>query len=494
MDDDEIEQDNDNDNNNHNHNHDNDDDHTSSSRRRKKSKDSRTTVILQREDVMVQQISTNTGASVWNVTLGTLQALEFGEGNGSEVQPRTSRGQASGDQLRQPVEQGLLPTGDEPIIENENEKENIHFDKHDTASPTKLPNVLFSEDGTSITAVDPSGNSNSNDRTKSSGVMWSREFPNIVASVFGLNGKSWEPLTVLDEHGAGATVSTINNGDTPLLPQPDELYNNFDQNMFSKDPMDLAAESSELALFHQQPNNIYDREFMPAYRTDHLNHGRDWLFQNAIRQHRRRQQAPPLLPSFSSEKSMFLIADSEDTGLDDFARSNLEHFTPNYLQIAPPEGYNEAKLQPIQPLFCLSPNSNMCVSIDTQGLHLRWPILLLAALGVAAVAIVGYRRFYEQTPKKNHKGRGEAIEELFRIDSGILAHQLKPNQSRIIQRMRQPHGLQCGQPQLCQHWHRQITQYAWKYGANQPDVYGSDDHKSFQTRTYNSDYESQHDE
>ena len=404
MDDDEIEQDKDNDNDNdnhshsynhnHNHNHNNEDDHTSSSRRRKKSKDSRTTVILQREDVMVQQISTDTGASVWNITLGTLQALDFGEGNGNEVQPRSSRGQTSGDQLRQPVEQGLLPTGDEAI--NENDKENIHFDKDDTVSSTKLPNVLFNEDGTRVTAVDPSYNNNSNDRTKSSGVMWSREFPNIVASVFGLNGKSWEPLTVLDEHGAGATVSTINNGDMPLLPQPDDLYNMFDQNTFSKDPKDLGTESSELALFHQQPNTIYNREFIPAYRTDHLNHGRDWLFQNAIRQHRRRQQAPPLLPYFSSEKSMFLISDSEDSGLDDFARSNLEHFMPNYLQIAPPEGYNQVK----DPLFCLSPNSNMCVSIDTQGLHLRWPILLLAALGVAAVAIVGYRRFYEQKQKK----------------------------------------------------------------------------------------------
>ena len=38
-----------------------------------------TTVLLQREDVLVQQLSTDSGKSVWNVTLGTLQALEFGD-------------------------------------------------------------------------------------------------------------------------------------------------------------------------------------------------------------------------------------------------------------------------------------------------------------------------------------------------------------------------------------------------------------------------------
>mmetsp|Transcript_15936 Transcript_15936/g.36764 ORF Transcript_15936/g.36764 Transcript_15936/m.36764 type:complete len:1474 (+) Transcript_15936:148-4569(+) len=344
---------------------------TTYSRNRKKGKDSRTTVLLQREDIVVQQVSTDTGASVWNVTLGTLQALEFGDADGSGVRSRSSRGEASDDQLPQPVAQGLLPSGDETIHRNDKDKIPLDDDNDDLVANIKLPHVVFSEDGTSLTAVDPSQNSKRNDRAQSSSrVLWSREFPNIVASVFGLNGKSWEPLTVLDENGAGATRSTMSNTDTPLLPQPGDLY--------EYDPADLETDSTELIVIDS--NKIDDGEFLPAYQTDRLNHGRDSLFRNAIHQHRRRQQAPPLFP---------LI----DEGID--------HFTPNHLQIASSEGYTKAKIQPIQPLFCLSSSSNLCVSIDTQGLHLRWPILFLAALCVAVGAIVAYRRLYEQKKINN---------------------------------------------------------------------------------------------
>ena len=112
-----------------------------------------TTVLLQREDVLVQQLSTNSGQSVWNVTLGTLQALEFGD---------------AGDFLPGTV---LL---------------------QDYASA--LPSLRFGSDGTSVSAV-----ASSQDK-----LLWTQNFGTVVASVFGLHGKSWKPLTVLeDDHKEG---------------------------------------------------------------------------------------------------------------------------------------------------------------------------------------------------------------------------------------------------------------------------------------------------
>jgi serine/threonine protein kinase len=366
---------------------------------RKKGKRSSTTVLLQREDVLVQQISTDTGASVWNVTLGTLQALAFGDADDHAMGPRSSRGQSSGNQLPYLAEQGLLPTGDETTDDNQNDKEKIHLDEEgddDLLSTTKLPNVVFSEDGTSITAIDSSYNSNNNNGgTKSNGVMWSREFPTIVASVFGLNGKSWEPLTVLDEPEDEAATSTMIDGEMPLLPHPNDVYNNDPS--FSN-ALIQESDSSALTLVFQRPHNVNDQESMQFFRTDQLNHGRDWLFQNAIRQHRRRQQAPQLFPYFSSSKKTHLFPNGIEFDHDD--DNGLKHFTPDYLQIAPPVEYNGIEQQPPRPLFCLSSDSRTCVSIDTHGLFLRWPILLLATLCVATGAIVGYRRFYEQKQKK----------------------------------------------------------------------------------------------
>jgi serine/threonine protein kinase len=347
--------------------------------KRKKESQTKTTVLLQREDVIVQQISTDTGASVWNVTLGTLQALEFGGDNGGGRQGgSTSQGRGSMDdeynnQLpSSPTnnnERGLLPTGEE--TENNGNNNEHNNDNNNNLLSTKLPNVIFSEDGTSLTAVHPSSGNNK--------VMWSREFPTIVASVFGLNGKSWEPLTVLDEHETA-----------PLLPETD-----IDNN-------DL---SLELALINQSNNNDDDREFINSFHTDLLiNHGgrgdRDRLFQNAIRQHRRRQQSPPLLPSFSSSKSTMLIGGNDNDYYDDglYYLSPYHHRNNYQLQLPSPTDYD----QDARRFFCLFPNS-LCLSMGTQGLFLRWPLLLLAAICVATIAIVAYRRFYEQEIKKNEK-------------------------------------------------------------------------------------------
>ncbi|KAL3940186.1 MAG: hypothetical protein SGBAC_005232, partial [Bacillariaceae sp.] len=53
-------------------------------KRQEQPQQSKFTVLLQREDIMVQQISTDSGLSVWNVTLGSFQGLEFGSGSRSK--------------------------------------------------------------------------------------------------------------------------------------------------------------------------------------------------------------------------------------------------------------------------------------------------------------------------------------------------------------------------------------------------------------------------
>jgi hypothetical protein len=52
-----------------------------------------------------------------------------------------------------------------------------------------LPRVLFEPDGTGLTAVHP---------TKDI-ALWNLQMFTIMASVFGLDGKSWKPLTVLED-------------------------------------------------------------------------------------------------------------------------------------------------------------------------------------------------------------------------------------------------------------------------------------------------------
>ena len=143
---------------------------------------SSSTVLLQREDVLVQQLSTDSGQAVWNVTLGTFQALDFGD-----QQRRGGRNSVVD-------EDHYLPDGST----TDNNGRNILMDAYETdhSSPlppqqttASLPHVLFGPDGTMLSAIHPTEDF----------PMWNLQFPTVMASVFGLNDKSWKPLTVLDD-------------------------------------------------------------------------------------------------------------------------------------------------------------------------------------------------------------------------------------------------------------------------------------------------------
>ena len=276
------------------------------------------TVLLQRDDVLVQQVSMDTGASVWHVTLGTLQALAFGDATGSHSRPASR----SGDRFPSMKEQGLLPMGEEFFDETTNE--NIRLED-DSMSSLKLPKVIFSEDGISLAVIDPSYDSENGIDGLEPYLVWRREFPTIVASVFGLNGRSWEALTVLNSY-----LDELDR-ELPLLSQPEDYQMN--------DPSD--QDSSTALTVAKQPNgpNFFQNDF---YRRIH--------------KHRTTQQTLLALP-------------------------------------APPESSTPAR-------FCFWSDPRSCISIDTQGLFLRWPALLLAAVCVATVAIVIYQRFYVQKQKK----------------------------------------------------------------------------------------------
>ena len=355
---------------------------SSSPRRRKRApRKKRTTVLLQREDVIVQQISTDTGASVWNVTLGTLTALEFGTSAGHR--DSTSNGRTpmnDGNQLPSPEdERGLLPA------EESDSDSNSSNNKGDFILSTKLPNVIFSGDGTSLTAVQSISTNDSNGNNRVGGpasrVMWSREFPTIVASVFGLNGKTWEPLTVLDETHETSTDTNTQS----LLPEPD---------------IDNDDVSSQVALIDQSED--YEEEYIRNFRTYLLNDRgtgsghRHRLFRNAFQQ-LHRKETTQLLPFYSSSYSP--------------VTDNLALPFPTGDPVAISAQSNNNDRNKGGQSFCLSSN-RFCLIMDTQGLFLRWHLLLVAILFIAAVAIVAYRRFFEQKKMKERRKQIRRFSEL----------------------------------------------------------------------------------
>lgn len=119
------------------------------------------TVVLQRKDFWVQQVSSS-GKQVWNVTLGSYQALDFDEFEEEE-----------GD------EQWLLPG------RGQDKKETLRA----TVSRSILPSIVFADSGRILLAVDP----------ESLTVLWRIETPTVLVSVFGLYKGRWRKLHVLEE-------------------------------------------------------------------------------------------------------------------------------------------------------------------------------------------------------------------------------------------------------------------------------------------------------
>ena len=155
------------------------------------------TVLLQREDVMVRQVSTDTGSHVWNITLGTFQALEFGDHEQESSQDDESS------LLKDSSDGGTSPL----VAVQDNSNQDAHDGrghddsssssssrKMDSSATVPLPSLMFGADGTSLKAVDATTTVDSTQPT----VLWTIQLDHVVASVFGLSDKTWKPLVVLD--------------------------------------------------------------------------------------------------------------------------------------------------------------------------------------------------------------------------------------------------------------------------------------------------------
>lgn len=284
---------------------------------------SSSTVILQREDVMVQQISTDSGLSVWNVTLGTFQALEFGgdssQGENEDDSFLPGQGPRSSSSSRNLL---LQPPPSQPTAS--------------ATAATLLPSVMFGSDGTTLTAVDPEEGTS----------LWKFEFTTVVASVFGLNGKSWKPLTVLE---APATES-------------------------SSQPKALEPGDSGVALY-RPPS--YDQMFVQNERyLEHL----DWLYKQS-------QEKPP----YQHQSPFPPIRE---------AMQSRRHTMPNFLLwggnsdrqygLAPTNTAQLALPSPDDLLHFPNPD------LRSDGLFLTWPVI--AAILCVAVTIV--QRWYKRKKKQ----------------------------------------------------------------------------------------------
>jgi serine/threonine protein kinase len=161
------------------------------------------TVLLQREDVLVRQLSTDSGEQVWNVTLGTLQALEFGDAQ----YPRGGEEEEDGSLL----DYDGMPGGSAALTQHQHRHSRKHSQQQSSSSTGTtttdpfLPSLMFGHDGMSLTAVDPRNTQHS---------LWSRDFPTVVASVFGLSGTSWKPLDVLEPLYDGSTDDNNHDEET----------------------------------------------------------------------------------------------------------------------------------------------------------------------------------------------------------------------------------------------------------------------------------------
>eukprot|EP00980_Cylindrotheca_fusiformis_P020087 scaffold7161_cov133-Cylindrotheca_fusiformis.AAC.10 len=300
------------------------------------------TVILQREDIMVQQLSTDSGLSVWNVTLGTFDGLLF---DGDSPHQGGGPPQAEGDDSFLPGQQHQ-----DRRAKTSSTSRNILLQPPPHSQPaaanteTLLPSIMFGPDGTTLTAVDANG------RTS----LWNLEFPTGIASVLGLNGNSWKPLTVLEAPSKTEPESTMHKA----LEQGD------------------TGTSTSMTLF-RPPS--FDQMFVQNERyLEHL----DWLYQESKLQTLYYQQHhspfPPIPESVQSRRHSlpnFLIYDSPYGGLiTNNDREQLALPGPN-------DGVHPKLLNP---------------DIRSDGLFLTWPVLV----AILCLAVTILQRWYKRKKRQ----------------------------------------------------------------------------------------------
>jgi serine/threonine protein kinase len=310
------------------------------------------TVLLQREDVLVQQISTDSGDQVWNVTLGTFQALEFGD-----------------QEMLQNSDPFLLPGGSLDSLDKWLALEGDR-DQHNAppARASHLPNVMFGPDGTSLTAVDPH---------RSGRVLWKREFETVVASVFGLSGKSWKPLTVLEEADDDDVEEDAD--DVPSSTASRKPWAHGTPRLHSRKHSSfqdaMAAQATGLAFYQPPPwQQVLYNQLNLERIFEHIGHLFSPFGARATRQNPLTKREDCLFPGVCSEERRLVehFAKARETDL-----LKSLHRTPLRLEL------------PSSP-----PQDMLHMQRTSEGLFLTWRLVLAIVITLVAFGGVAFRFLY----------------------------------------------------------------------------------------------------
>ena len=311
------------------------------------------TVLLQREDVLVQQISTDSGDQVWNVTLGTFQALEFGD-----------------QELLQNSDPFLLPGGSPDSLDKWLALDRDR-DQHNTPAPAPafhLPNVMFGPEGTSLTAVDPH---------RSGRVLWKREFDTVVASVFGLSGKSWKPLIVLEENEDDAVEEDAD--DVPPNTASRKPWAHGTPRLLSRKHSSfqdaLAAQATGLAFYQTPPwQQVLYNQLNLERIFEHVGHLFSPFGSDSSRHNPSTKREPCLVPGACSEERRLVehFAKARET---DLLKGLYQ--TPRRLELPS------------------APHQDMLRMQRTpEGLFLTWRLVLAIVITLVAFGGVAFRFLY----------------------------------------------------------------------------------------------------
>jgi len=190
--------------------------HTSSTPR-----NSSKVVVLQREDVFVQQISTATGFQLWNLSVGEFSALDFSPNQGSN--------------------------GNTYLVGGKGEVKGIEGfvdDDANTDNHQPMPFILFDEKGRVLTVLDPQEHR----------ILWRKQFPTMISGVYGLREGNWITLKVFEE--PPNTLAEEDNSEiVPLL-----LPSMPETNMIN---IELFIREKLLKMMWQDKSMALYEDFMP---------------------------------------------------------------------------------------------------------------------------------------------------------------------------------------------------------------------------------------
>lgn len=177
---------------------------------------SKKSLLLQRQDYLVEQISTQTGEQVWNLTWGSLEALDF---------------------MGQPHEDDYSNS----FADNLPEDPHRRYPQQTKTPP--FPSLIFSNHGMSLVAL----------LSQPPKFLWKRDFPSVVTIVLGMEGGSWQSLNLISE---GEAADSVDGGDLKSQKRPPKPY--------------LSPEQRHLypGNEHHHHQHHYEQKRLPAYEQE----------------------------------------------------------------------------------------------------------------------------------------------------------------------------------------------------------------------------------